>query len=127
MSTEILTALQTVDGLELAVVFGSVAQGTARFDSDLDIAVRYAAPLSAYEKLTLIRALGIATGRPIDLIDLRTAGPIVARQALTLGKRMFGTDADFASQLSRTLIDYADFAPLIERTLRERRDAWMKA
>lgn len=75
----------------------------------------------------LIRALGAATGRPIDLIDLRTAGPIVARQALTLGKRLFGTDTDFASQLSRTLIDYADFAPLIERTLRERREAWMKA
>jgi uncharacterized protein len=127
MSTEILTALQTVNGLNLAVIFGSVAKGTARFDSDLDIAVRYAAPLDADEKLSLIRALGAASGRPVDLIDLRTAGPIVARQALTLGKRLFGTDTDFASQLSRTLIDYADFAPLIERTLRERRDAWMKA
>jgi predicted nucleotidyltransferase len=127
MSTEILTALQLIDGLELAVIFGSVAQGKARTDSDLDIAVRYAAPLDADEKLTLIRALGVASGRPVDLIDLRTAGPIVARQALTLGKRIFGTDTDFASQLSRTLIDYADFAPLIERTLRERREAWMKA
>ena len=127
MWTPILTSLQTVEGLELAVVFGSVAQGNARFDSDLDIAVRYAAPLSADEKLTLIRALGAASGRPVDLIDLRTGGPIVARQALTTGKRLFGTNTDFATQLSRTLIDYADFAPLIERTLRERRDAWMKA
>jgi uncharacterized protein len=127
MSTEILTALQMIDGLELAVVFGSVAQRNARFDSDLDIAVRYAAPLDSEQKLALIRALGAASGRPVDLIDLRTAGPIVARQALTRGKRLFGTDTDFASQLSRTLIDYADFAPLIERTLRERRDAWMKA
>ena len=127
MSTEILTALQMIDGLELAVVFGSVAQGSARADSDLDIAVRYAVPLDAEQKLALIRALGVASGRPVDLIDLRTAGPIVARQALTRGKRLFGTDTDFASQLSRTLIDYADFAPLIERTLRERRDAWMKA
>ena len=127
MSTEILTALQMIDGLELAIVFGSVAQGNARADSDLDIAVRYAAPLNADEKLTLIRALGAASGRPVDLIDLRTAGPTVARQALTQGKRIFGSDASFATQLSRTLIDYADFAPLIERTLRERRDAWMKA
>ena len=127
MVTEILTALQMIDGLELAVVFGSVAEGTARFDSDLDIAVRYAAPLDAEQRLVLIRALGAATGRPVDLIDLRTAGPIVARQALTRGKRIFGTDTELASQLSRTLIDYADFAPLIERTLRERRDAWMKA
>jgi uncharacterized protein len=127
MTTEILAALQMIDGLKLAVVFGSVAQGTARFDSDLDIAVLYTTPLDAEQKLELIRALGATSGRPVDLIDLRTAGPIVARQALTLGKRLFGTDTDFASQLSRTLIDYADFAPLIERTLRERRDAWMKA
>ena len=127
MWTPILTSLQTVEGLELAVVFGSVAQGNARFDSDLDIAVRYVAPLNADEKFTLIRALGAASGRPVDLIDLRTSGPIVARQALTTGKRLVGTDTDFTSQLSRTLIDYADFAPLIERTLRERRDAWMKA
>ena len=127
MSTEILAALQMIDGLELAVVFGSVAQGNARADSDLDIAVRYAAPLDAEQKLALIRALGAASGRPVDLIDLRTAGPIVARQALTRGRRLFGTDTSFATQLSRTLIDYADFAPLIERTLRERRDAWMKA
>ena len=127
MSTEILTALQTVDGLELAVIFGSVARGLARADSDVDIAARYAAALDADEKLSLVRALGAATGRPIDLIDLRTAGPIVARQALTTGKRLFGTDTAFATQLSRTLIDYADFAPLIERTLRERRDAWMRA
>ena len=127
MSTDILSALQMIGDLQLAVIFGSVAQGKARADSDLDIAVRYAAPLDAEQKLALIRALGVASGRPVDLIDLRTAGPIVARQALTLGKRICGTDTDFASQLSRTLIDYADFAPLIERTLRERRDAWMKA
>ena len=127
MTSEILTALQLIDSLELAVLFGSVARGKARADSDLDIAVRYAAPLDAEQKLSLIRALGAASGRPVDLIDLRTAGPIVARQALTLGKRLFGSDTDFATQLSRTLIDYADFAPLIERTRRERRDAWMKA
>ena len=127
MSTEIVTAVQMIDGLDLAVIFGSIAQGKARADSDLDIAVRYAAPLDAEQKLTLIRALGSASGRSVDLIDLHTAGPIIAREALTKGKRIFGTNTDFASQLSRTLIDYADFAPLIERTLRERREAWMKA
>ena len=127
MFTENVTVLQMIDGLELAVIFGSVVKGNPRFDSDLDIAVRYAAPLDAEQKLALIRALGATSGRPIDLIDLRIAGPIVAQQALVNGKRIFGSDTDFASQLSRTLIDYADFAPLIERTLRERREAWMKA
>jgi predicted nucleotidyltransferase len=127
MWNDILTALTHIDGLELAIVFGSVARGDARSDSDLDVAVRYSRPLNPEQKLALISALGIASGRAIDLIELSTAGPVIAREALTKGKRIFGSDSDFSSQLSRTLIDYADFAPLIERTLRERRDAWMKA
>ena len=55
-----------IDHLELAAVFGSVANGNARAESDLDITVRNATPLNADEKLTLIRALGAASGRPID-------------------------------------------------------------
>ena len=124
--SQIVLALQSVASLELAVVFGSVALGEARMSSDLDVAVRYAQPLDAQQKLTLIEALAEVSGRAVDLIDLRIVGPIVSRQALTSGKRIFGSDEIWASQTARTLIDYADFAPLIERTLRERREAWMR-
>lgn len=127
MWSDVVTALATINGLELALVFGSVARGQARDDSDIDIAVRYARPLDAEQKLALIREIGAATGRPVDLIDLRSAGPIVARQALTQGKRIFGSDTAFATQLSRTLVDYEDFAPLVERLQRERHEAWIKA
>jgi predicted nucleotidyltransferase len=128
MFDDVLTALRSTDAkLELAVVFGSVARGEARFDSDIDVATRYSRTLSAEEKIALIESLAIATNRPVDLIDLRVAGPVVAREALTKGKRIFGSDEVWAEQVSRTLIDYADFAPLLERTLRERQDAWIKA
>jgi predicted nucleotidyltransferase len=128
MFDSVLTALQSIDvKLELAVVFGSVARGEARFDSDIDVAVRYAHALNADEKIALIEALALAANRPVDLIDLRVAGPVVAREALTKGKRIFGSNEAWATQVSRTLIDYADFAPLLERTLRERQEAWIKA
>jgi uncharacterized protein len=128
MFDSILTALQSIDAkLELALVFGSVARGEARFDSDIDVAVRYAHALSADEKIALIEALALVASRPVDLIDLRVAGPIVAREAFTKGKRIFGSDEVWVEQLSRTLIDYADFAPLVERTLRERQNAWIRA
>jgi uncharacterized protein len=128
MFDSVLTALQTIDAkLELAVVFGSVARGEARFDSDIDVAVRYTHAINAQEKIALIEALALATNRPVDLIDLRAAGPLVAREALTKGTRIFGSDEVWAAQVSRTLIDYADFAPLVERTLRERRESWIKA
>lgn len=127
MWSDVLTALATINGLELALVFGSVGRGEARDDSDIDVAVRYARRLGAEQKLALIRELGATTGRPVDLVDLHTAGPIVAREALTQGKRIFGSDTAFATQLSRTLVDYEDFAPLVERMQRERREAWIKA
>lgn len=128
MFSNVLNALRTIDlPLELAVVFGSLARGSARAESDLDIAVRFARPLSAEEKTTLIQALAATTGRPVDLIDLRVAGPIVARQALIEGVRIFGTDEHWATQVARTLVDYADFEPLVSRMLRERRESWIQA
>ena len=46
--------------LVLALVFGSVAQGRERADSDLDIAVAANKPLTAVEKMDIISALGSA-------------------------------------------------------------------
>src|ERR1035437_3366481 len=53
--------------LVLALLFGSVAQGRQRADSDLDIAVAAKQALTSTEKMTLIEALAECTGRPIDL------------------------------------------------------------
>ena len=49
-------ALSGFPGIELAIVFGSVAKGCARFDSDLDIAVQSAVPLTTDDRLALIEA-----------------------------------------------------------------------
>ena len=127
LEARIVHAMQSVATLELAIVFGSMASGDARLDSDIDVAVRYKHALDVAQKISLIEALALVTGRAVDVIDLRVAGPIVAREALTGGRRLFGSDEVWAAQVLRTLIDYADFAPLIERTLRERREAWMQA
>ena len=55
----------------LAVLFGSVAVGRQRADSDLDMAVAAKQALTAHEKIALVSALAERTGRPIDLIDLK--------------------------------------------------------
>jgi len=60
------STLERHSGLELAFVFGSVATGTARDDSDLDIAVQAAQPLSAAQKMALIGDLAEAMGRPVE-------------------------------------------------------------
>jgi predicted nucleotidyltransferase len=56
--------------ITLAILFGSVASGKAHAQSDLDLAVIAAKPLQAAEKIKIIEALAMATGRPIDLVDV---------------------------------------------------------
>ena len=67
MLKDVLTQFPT---LVLALVFGSVAQGRERADSDLDIAVAARQPLTPVERMNIIAALAEQTGRPVDLIDL---------------------------------------------------------
>lgn len=111
-------------GLQLALLFGSVAAGRARDDSDLDIAVLADAPLDAAQRIALVGELAEVSGRAIDLIDLRTAGEPLLGEVLTHGRRLIGRPEAFAALLSRRLTDAADFAPYAERIVAQRRRAW---
>lgn len=112
--------------LDLAYVFGSVAAGTAAADSDLDIAVRARQALGSAQKMALVGDLAEATGRPVDLIDLRTVGEPLLGQILRHGRRVLGSFDAHGSLLSRHLVDAADFLPYAQRILDERRRAWIQ-
>lgn len=118
-------ALSGFPGIELAIVFGSVAKGCARFDSDLDIAVQSATPLTADNRLALIEAFALASGRAVDLIDLRVAGEPLRGQILRHGLRLEGSDTALASLMMRHVCDNEDFMPYVNRLHRERQQRWM--
>jgi EPS-associated MarR family transcriptional regulator len=111
--------------ITLALLFGSVASGFSREESDLDIAVAAGSPLSAEEKMVLINALAEKTGRPVDLIDLRVAAEPLLGQVLRHGRRILGSDTLFGELISRHVIEQADFLPYRTRLLAERRMAWI--
>lgn len=118
-------ALAGFANIELALVFGSVATGRARFDSDLDIAVAAKRALTSVEKQCLMSALAENTGRAIDLIDLTVAGEPLLGQIVRHGKRLLGSDEAYGKLISRHLMDQADFMPYRNRILAERRAAWI--
>ena len=68
--------------IELAYVFGSIARGTATPASDLDIAIQTVTQLNAQAKILFVEEFAAATGRAIDLIDLRNAGETITRRNL---------------------------------------------
>ena len=119
---KVLARFATID---LAIVFGSVAKNQAGAESDLDIAINTQTPLSVKEKIEIISALAEATGRPIDLVDLREVGEPLLGQIVQHGKMVIGSATQKAALLSKHLMDAADFSPYQTRILAERRNAWI--
>ena len=105
----------------LAYLFGSLAKGSSRPDSDLDIAVQTLSPLTPDSKMALIEDLAVATGRAVDLIDLHEAGEPLLGEILQYGIRLKGANSLHAEILKRHLFDSADFLPYVRRMLAERR------
>jgi predicted nucleotidyltransferase len=125
IASELKDVLSRFPQLRLALVFGSVAKGQQRQDSDLDIAVAADHILSADERIDIIAALAERTGRPIDLIDLKTVGEPLLGQIVQHGRRLLGSDTAYGNLISRHLIEQADFLPYRNRILAERRSAWI--
>ena len=111
--------------LVLALVFGSVAQGRERADSELDIAVAARQPLTPVERMNIIAALAEQTGRPVDLIDLYGVADPLLGQIVRHGRRLLGSDSEYGNLISKHLFEQADFMPYRNRVLAERRAAWI--
>ena len=121
---KLLQLLGRCPQIQLAILFGSHAAGTPSADSDIDLALLGDGPLPSGLKLELMGAIGAEFGRPVDIIDLHSVGePLLGE--IFKGKRLLGDDETYAKLLTRHLIDSADFLPLRERILAERRAAWI--
>ena len=111
--------------VRLAVLFGSLAKGNAKRDSDLDLAIATDHPLDSKQRMQLIAELATAIGRPIDLVDFAVIGEPLLGQIMVHGQRIMGDDAHYARLLSTHLFAEADFMPYQTRILQERRKAWI--
>lgn len=86
-TTRIVEALRA-HGVRYALIFGSAARDALAADSDLDIAVSADRVLSSAQRHGLMEAVVAACGRPIDLVDLRSARGTVFAKALQ-GRELF--------------------------------------
>lgn len=113
--------------IDLAILFGSIADGRPRTDSDVDIALLTRRPLDTGRKRALMASIAAVTGRPVDLVDLRAAGVELIGIVLRTGRRLLCREPRlWADLVARNLVDAADFLPYRERLLTERRQAWIR-
>jgi predicted nucleotidyltransferase len=97
-----------------ALVFGSVARGTAHANSDLDIAIGgLRRPLAVLELGELIGRLESAAGRDVDLVLLDDAPVALAWRVFRDGKLILERDRDaLADRKARAALEYFDWQPI---------------
>lgn len=120
---ELAAVLRPFPGLRLALLFGSLARGTAGGASDIDLAILADRPLDADLRVAITGAVAERFGRAVDLVDLYAVPEPITGEALG-GRRLLGDDAAQGELLYRHLCNVADFLPLRNRILDERRRAW---
>lgn len=76
--------------------FGSRLQGTARLESDLDMAVLVAGHADVVLLWGLAGELEDIVGCTVDLLDLRAASTVMQYQIITTGVRWWALDAQAA-------------------------------
>ncbi len=94
MPTEgIVATLQaSLPDLLAVYLFGSHAQGRARSDSDIDLAVLVAGKLDPVSTWQLAEMLAARFDRDVDLVDLRTASTVMQYQIITTGQLLWKKD-----------------------------------
>ena len=102
--------LEEMPSVHLAVLFGSAAKGTLGPDSDIDIGVSLEG--EAHVAPAVGVALERAVGRPVDVVSLDNAPPLlrfeIARDGLVLVERDRHRWAEFRAH---AMIDWWDWAP----------------
>ena len=99
---------QRLPGLRAVYLFGSVATGEERPESDVDLAVLPAAPLTSIDRFELASELAEVLGRQVDLVDLGHADTVLLVQVIGNGRRLFASGGAALEEFeSRALSDYA--------------------
>jgi predicted nucleotidyltransferase len=102
-------------GVDLVVLFGSVARGRAHARSDVDVAVRLrggiiGGPALVDLPIELAAALDVPE---VDLVDLRTADPLLLRQVFDHAVVLFEDRGAFASARLEAFHRYEDYRPYL--------------
>ncbi len=99
----------------LAVLFGSRARGTARSDSDVDIAFLTEPHIDTARLAELQTVLSQALGTRVDLVDIAGAPPLLLRQVATEGKLLYEvTRGTYTSVRIQAMMCYFDAKPLLD-------------
>lgn len=103
-------------------LFGSRAQGRARADSDIDLAIVLPDDCSipATERIDLIARLEELAGRRVDLVLLNRAPLPLQFEIIHTGILLYESSSDARTDFEDIVVrDYLDLGPMLERSRQE--------
>ena len=92
----------------LSFLMGSYAKGTARKESDVDVAVLFDVSPDIVQVTSLRGDLVLLLKKEVDLVLLNLAGPVIRMQALKTGKILYHEKGAYEEFFTRTLNEYTD-------------------
>ncbi len=105
-------------GVDAAWLFGSQVRG-ARADSDIDLAVLFHNRPDGTKLLDARADLEQLVGRPVDVVDLDVASPIIAHQAIKTGRLVADRAPRRRIEFLTRLPDRYEELRLVRRTIEE--------
>jgi uncharacterized protein len=94
MKKQMIEVLRNEMNPDFIILFGSFAKGTAREDSDVDLAYFSDKQLSSYERFNLANELALTCERDVDLVDILDIDTIFALQIFQSGVPLYISDKD---------------------------------
>jgi predicted nucleotidyltransferase len=91
---QMIEVLRNETNPDFIILFGSFANGTAREDSDVDLAYFSDKQLSSYERFNLANELALICERDVDLVDILEVDTIFAMQIFQSGVPLYISDKD---------------------------------
>jgi predicted nucleotidyltransferase len=108
-------AFEDFPEVEAVFLFGSVAEGRAGAESDLDLAIVPSGAGLRERRLDLLSALVRAGLDDVDLVFLDTADVVLRYEAVRPNFLIYARESfDRGEYYSRTLREYWDFLPYLE-------------
>jgi uncharacterized protein len=117
-------AIDAEPAIRVAYLFGSCARGDCGPTSDVDVALLADQPIDLMDLAAIGTRLGTGLDRRVDVVDLRSAPPLLCRQVVAEGELVLVRDAllrfDFEQEAVRRCEDTRSLRSQQQQLLRER-------
>ena len=127
IAEQIRQALIEREDVRLVYLFGSTAAGTARRGSDADVAIMFDGVPAPRVLDLLSERIGAAAERPVDLVVLNDAPPLLAREVIARGRLLVCRDDEdrvrFETRATARYQDTVHLRRVQHAYLRERAEA----